>query len=65
MSKEKTKLQIESEKVEVLVNQTNTKIIEIGGHSQHLYGALDLIQSLFDKIRNVPSDRQKDKIMCF
>lgn len=60
MSKEKTKLQIESEKVEVLVNQTNTKIIELGGHSQHLYGALDLIQSLFDKIRNVPSDRQKE-----
>ena len=60
MSKKKTKLQIETEKVEALVQLTNSKIIELGGHTQHLHVTLSIIQSLFDKIRNMPSDKQEE-----
>lgn len=60
MNKKKTKLQIETEKVEALVQQTNSKIIKLGGHTQHLHENLVIIQSLFDKIRNMPSDKQEE-----
>lgn len=53
-------MQIESEKVEALVNLVNSKIIELGGHTLYLHATLGIIQSLFDKIRNVPSDKQDE-----
>lgn len=60
MSEKKTKLQVESEKVEMLVNLTNKKIVELGVHTNYLYNALVLIQSLFDKIRNVPTSTRNE-----
>ena len=36
MSEKKTKLQVESEKVEMLVNLTNKKIVELGVHTNYL-----------------------------
>lgn len=57
MSKEKTKLQIAADKVKLLVELTNRKIIELGAHTSGLYNALRTIQTQFDKIRNIPSDK--------
>lgn len=56
MSKEKSKLEIASEEVKLLVRQTNSKINELGVRDEVLYGALTLIQNQFDMIRNIPSD---------
>lgn len=56
MSKEKSKLEIASEKVKLLVQETNSKINELGVRDEVLYGALTLIQNQFDMIRNIPSD---------
>ena len=56
--KKKTKLELASEVVESLVKQTNKKINELGQYDYDLYNALIRIQEQFDKIRNVPSDKQ-------
>ena len=58
MGTKKTKLQLASEEVEALVKQTNDKIKELGIYTHSLYNALIMIQSQFDKIRNIPSDKQ-------
>lgn len=58
MSTKKTQLQIATEEVKSLVVLTNQKIIELGAHTSGLYNALIMIQSQFDKIRNIPSDKQ-------
>lgn len=56
--KTKSKLELASEVVETLVKETNCKINELGQHDYDLYNALINIQERFDKIRNVPSDKQ-------
>lgn len=56
--KTKTKLELASENVEALVKETNGKINELGQYDYDLYNALINIQDKFDKIRNVPSDKQ-------
>lgn len=56
--KKKTKLELASEVVKSLVEQTNEKIKELGQYDYDLYNALIRIQEQFDKIRNVPSDKQ-------
>lgn len=58
MDKKKTKLQIAQEKTEAMLKKTNVKIEELGKHTVNLYTALNDIQELFDKITNVPSDKQ-------
>lgn len=58
MGTKKTKLQLASEEVEALVKQTNDKIKELGIYAHSLYNALIMIQTQFDKIRNIPSDKQ-------
>ena len=58
MDKKKTKLQVAQEKTEATLKKTNAKIEELGKHTANLYTALNDIQELFDKIRNVPSDKQ-------
>lgn len=58
MSKERSKLQKASEEVEKKVKLVNNKIIELGVHSHYLYKSLILIQSHFDKIRNVPNEKK-------
>ncbi len=56
--KSKSKLELASEAAEALVKKTNCKINELGQHDYDLYNALINIQEKFDKIRNVPSDKQ-------
>ena len=56
MSKEKSELQKAADKIAALVNQTNSKINELGNHAYSLNNVLSIIQAQFDKIRNVPSD---------
>lgn len=58
MSTEKSKLQESTEKVMSLVTQVNKMLNELGVHSHYLYKSLILIQSQFDKIRNVPNEKK-------
>lgn len=46
------------EKAETAIERTNLKIDELGKHTGDLYTALNDIQELFSKIRNVPSERR-------
>ncbi len=56
MAKKKSKLELAQEKAERAINETNSKIEELGKHTSSLYDALGSIQELFDAIRNVPSN---------
>lgn len=58
MSTEKSKLQESTEKVMSQVTQVNKMLNELGVHSHYLYKSLILIQSQFDKIRNVPNEKK-------
>ncbi|MDU2241080.1 MAG: hypothetical protein E7E23_10895 [Paenibacillus sp.] len=57
MSKKKSDLQIAQEQAESAIKKTNEKIEELGKYTSNLYSALNNIQKLFDKIRNVPSEK--------
>lgn len=54
----KSKLQQAQEKLEAAINQTNIKIEELGSSTKKLYESLTNLQDLFDKIRNIPSDKR-------
>ena len=56
--KKKSKLQQAQDKAQAAINLTNKTIEELGGHTSGLYESLTSIQELFDKIRNVPSDKK-------
>ena len=56
--KKKSKLQQAQDKAQAAINLTNKMIEELGGHTSGLYESLTSIQELFDKIRNVPSDKK-------
>lgn len=56
-SKKKSELELASDKVQALVKETNEKINELGIHDDKLYLVLNHIQGLFDRIRNIPSDK--------
>ena len=58
MKSKKTRLQLEQDKVEEAINKTNEKIKELGTHTSSLYEKLNDIQELFDKIRNVPTEKK-------
>ena len=58
MSKKKSNLQIAQEQAESTIEKTNDKIEELGKNTYNLYTALNDIQELFDKIRNVPSEKR-------
>lgn len=58
MSKKKSELEIAAEKVESLITTTNNKITELGTHTFCLYNVLNTIQTQFDRIRNVPSEKK-------
>lgn len=58
MSKKKSNLQIAQEQAESTIKKTNDKIEELGKNTCNLYTALNDIQELFDKIRNVPSEKR-------
>lgn len=56
--KKKSKLQQAQDKAQAAINLTNKTIEELGDHTSGLYESLTSIQELFDKIRNVPSDKK-------
>ena len=58
VSKKKSNLQIAQEQAESTIEKTNDKIEELGKNTYNLYTALNDIQELFDKIRNVPSEKR-------
>lgn len=58
MSKKKTKLQIAQEQAEIAIKNTNSKINELGEHTNSIYNSLNNIQEQFDAIRNIPNEKQ-------
>ena len=58
MAKKKSKMKISQEKAEATIKHTNEKIDELGEQTSQLYDKLNEIQSLFDVIRNMPSDKK-------
>ena len=58
MAKKKSKLQISQEKAEAAIKRTNEKIDELGKNTSGLYDNLTELQTLFDAIRNIPSDKK-------
>ena len=56
--KKKSKLQLAQEEAQRAINKTNEKIEELGENTNSLYEVLTEIQSSFDAIRNVPSDKK-------
>lgn len=56
--KKKSKLQLAQDAAQASINRTNEKIEELGDNTGKLYDSLTEIQSLFDRIRNVPSDKK-------
>lgn len=56
MAKKLSKLQLAQQKAEAAAKKTNDKINELGQHTSGLYSSLTTIQSLFDRIRNVPEE---------
>jgi hypothetical protein len=57
-NKKKSKLQLAQDKTQAAINETNEQIEVLGTHTSSLYTALTDIQALFDKIRNVPSEKK-------
>ena len=57
MKKKKSKLQISCEKAEVAMKMVNNTKDELGKNTYHLYNTITELQDLFDKIRNIPSDK--------
>lgn len=58
LKKKKTKLQLAQEEAQNAINKTNEKIEELGEKTGILYDELTEIQSLFDLIRNIPSEKR-------
>lgn len=56
MAKKLSKLQMAQQKAEAAAKKTNQKINELGDQTSALYTSLTKIQSLFDRIRNVPKE---------
>lgn len=58
MGKKLSKLKIAQQQEEDAVKKTNEKIEELGHNTDILYISLNAIQSLFDRIRNVPKEER-------
>ncbi len=56
-NKEKTKLQIAQESAQAALDKTNDRIGRLGEYTNDLYETLIRIQTHFDIIRNVPSEK--------
>ena len=56
MAKKLSELQMAQQKAEAAAKKTNQKINELGKYTSALYISLTTIQSLFDRIRNVPEE---------
>lgn len=58
MAKKLSKLKIAQQQAEAAVKKINEKIKELGHNTDVLYTSLNNIQSLFDRIRNVPGEEK-------
>ena len=58
MGKKLSKLKIAQQQAEAAVKKANEKIEELGHNTNVLYTSLNTIQSLFDRIRNVPNEER-------
>lgn len=58
MAKKQSKLQLAQQKAETAAKKTNQKINELGRHTSDIYASLTAIQTLFDRIRNVPEENR-------
>ena len=56
MTKKLSKLQLAQQGAEVAVKNTNLKISELGEQTSNLYASLAELETLFDRIRNVPEE---------
>ena len=56
--KKKSKLQLAQDAAQAAINKTNERIEELGEKTSLLYTSLADIQEIFDKIRNVPSEKK-------
>lgn len=58
MAKKKSRLKLAQEEAQAAINKTNERIEELGKNTSLLYDQLTEIQTVFDSIRNVPSDKK-------
>lgn len=58
MAKKLSKIKIAQQQAEAAVKKINEKIKELGHNTDVLYTSLNNIQSLFDRIRNVPGEEK-------
>lgn len=58
MAKKKTRLQLAQESAQAAINETNGRIEVLGSNTSALYDSLTAIQDIFDKIRNVPTEKR-------
>lgn len=56
MAKKLTKLQLAQKKAESALKNTNKKIEELGIRTSDLFDSLHELQTLFDRIRNIPAE---------
>ena len=54
----KSKLELAQVEFNEAMKRCNERINELGTHTDIIYEALNRIQALFDRIRNVPSDKK-------
>lgn len=57
-NKKKSKLQLAQDQAQDAINKTNERIEVLGNHTSSLFTMLTDIQNIFDKIRNVPSEKK-------
>lgn len=58
LKKRKSKLKLAQDEAQAAINKTNKKIEELGKYSSALCDELNGIQSIFDAIRNIPSEKK-------
>lgn len=60
LKRKQSKLKLAQQATEEAINKTNERIDELGEHTNNLFFELCAIQEVFDKIRNVPSDKKTE-----
>lgn len=58
IKRRQSKLKLAQQETQDAINKTNERINDLGIHTNELYAALADIQEVFDRIRNVPSDKK-------
>lgn len=60
MKEVRAQLSFVKKEAEQIANETNKKILLLGENTRALNGLLDELQTIFDTIRGIPSDKQND-----